>query len=179
MTESLIPIAPALDEPLEILSACHGRVRANLQTLDRLVRWLPDHGADEDAQQAAVAVMRYFDLGAMNHHKDEEEDLFPLLLERCTSNVRMRIRRLVSWIQDDHRELEGLWRRLREQLAAIAAGDCGDLEADLVADFSAQYLNHIDREDNELFPLAANFLTEDDIRHLSEQMRLRRTSAHH
>lgn len=178
MTESLIPVAPALDEPLEILSACHGRVRASLQTLDRLVRWLPEHGADKDARQAAVSVMRYFDQGATNHHRDEEEDLFPLLLERCSSNVRLRIRRLVSWIKDDHRALEATWSLLRAQLELIASGEGADLDADLVANFAAQYLNHIDREDNELFPLAANFLTEEDIRHLSEQMRLRRTSAH-
>jgi len=176
MTESLIPVAPALDEPLEILSACHGRVRANLETLDRLVRWLPDHGADADAQQAALNVMRYFNLGAANHHRDEEEDLFPLMLERSPSNVRSRIRRLVEWIRDDHRALEAMWDRLSEQLGAIAAAQAADLDADLVANFSAQYLNHIDREDNELFPLAANFLTDADLRHMSEQMRLRRTS---
>jgi len=176
MTESLIPVAPTLDEPLEILSACHGRVRANLQTLDRLVRWLPEHGADTDARQAAANVMRYFDLGAANHHRDEEDDLFPVLLERCPSNLRMRIRRLVSWIKDDHQTLEVSWQQLREQLVMIAAGDSDLLDADSVANFSAHYLNHLDREDNELFPLAGNILSDDDIRHMSEQMRLRRTS---
>lgn len=178
MTESLIPVAPALDEPLEILSACHGRVRANLQTLDRLIRWLPDHGADKDAQQAAVNVMRYFDLGAMNHHQDEEEDLFPVLLERCPANVRLRIRRLVAWIKDDHRALEATWAQLREQLVMVASGDSDQLDADVVANFSAQYLNHLDREDNELFPLAANILTDADIRQMSDRMRARRTGSH-
>ena len=176
MTDSLIPVTPGLDEPLEILAACHGRMLAQLETLDRLVRWLPDHGADEDAQKAAANVMRYFDSAAVNHHRDEEEDVFPLLLERCSAAAGMRIRRLVNWVTDDHRALEAAWAALRVALEAIAQGRSSSLCADEVANFSSRYLSHIDREDNELFPFAANVLSADDLRVLSQRMRARRTS---
>ncbi|QID17213.1 hemerythrin domain-containing protein [Nitrogeniibacter mangrovi] len=176
MTESLIPIAPDLDEPLEILVACHGRMAAQLETLDRLVRWLPEHGADEDARRAATNVMRYFDTAAVNHHRDEEEDVFPLLLERCPPAARMRIRKLVAWVKDDHRALESAWAELRAFLTDIAEGRQAVLDADEVANFSAHYLNHIDREDNELFPFAVNVLTADDLKQLSKSMRARRTT---
>lgn len=176
MTESLIPIAPGMDEPLEILSACHSRFVSHLETLDRLARWLPEHGADDDAQQAAGNVMRYFDVAAHNHHRDEEEDLFPLLLERCSPAARPRIRRLISWVKDDHRALEANWAELKLQLTAIAEGRSGRLDTELVANFSAQYHNHMDREDNELLPFAANVLTAEDLRELGERMRERRTA---
>ncbi len=176
MTDSLIPVAPGLDEPLEILSACHGRMLAQLETLDRLVRWLPEHGADADAQKAAANVMRYFDTAAVNHQRDEEEDIFPMLLARCSTAASIRIRRLIAWIEDDHRAMEAAWGAMRVSLEAIAQGRSSALSADEVADFSSRYLSHIDREDNELFPFAANVFTEDDLRQLSERMRARRTT---
>jgi hypothetical protein len=47
------------------------------ETLLRLVTHLQTHGADRPAQEAASAVMRYFDTAARHHHEDEEQDLFP------------------------------------------------------------------------------------------------------
>ena len=51
MTNSLLPQAPALDEPLEMLEACHERIEAQLQTLERLSAYLPGHGADEQSRR--------------------------------------------------------------------------------------------------------------------------------
>jgi len=177
MTDSLISVAPGLDEPLEILSACHTRVLSQLETLDRLVRWLPEHGPDADAQKAAANVIRYFSTAAVNHHRDEEDDVFPLLIERSTTSARARIRRLINWTIEDHRALEAAWATLRQSLDVIAQGGDAVLNADEVTNFSTRYLNHIDREDNELFPYAANVFTEADLKQLTEHMTARRTSA--
>lgn len=174
MTESLLPLAPGLDQPLEVLSACHSRMQTQLQTLDRLVRWLPEHGADDDARRAAANVMRYFDTAAVNHHQDEEDSLFPLLFERVSTAGRPRLRRLVDWIRQDHAEMSTAWQRLRAPLVAIAAGESAELDADEVANFASRYHSHIDREDNELFPYAAQLLTAADLSRLSEQMVARR-----
>lgn len=58
--------APAVgfEVPLEILAACHGRVQRQCETLLRLVAHVQAHGADRPAQEAAAAVMRYFDTAA-------------------------------------------------------------------------------------------------------------------
>ena len=53
--------AAGFEVPLEMLAACHGRVEAQCATLRRLVAHLAAHGADEQARDAARAVMRYFD----------------------------------------------------------------------------------------------------------------------
>ena len=58
MSNSLLPTAPALDEPLEMLEACHDRIEAQLRTLERLLAYLPGHGADEQARGAAQAKVR-------------------------------------------------------------------------------------------------------------------------
>ena len=39
MANSLILVVATLDQPLVILSACHGRVLPQLETLRRLLRW--------------------------------------------------------------------------------------------------------------------------------------------
>ncbi|MBT0961252.1 hemerythrin domain-containing protein [Denitromonas iodatirespirans] len=174
MTESLLPLAPGLDQPLEVLTACHSRMQSQLRTLDRLVRWLPEHGADDDARKAATNIIRYFDTAAVNHHQDEEVSLFPLLFERVSSAGRPRLKRLVDWIRQDHEEMAAAWQRLRPQLAAIAAGTSAELDADEVANYASRYLSHIDREDNELFPYAAQLLSAADLTALSEQMVARR-----
>ena len=177
MTEPLIPVVPGLDAPLEILSACHGRIHARLETLDRLLRWLPEHGADDDARKAAAGVMRYFDTAGVNHHRDEEVDLFPRLIARVPVGSRAHVRSLVEWSKEDHVALNAAWQSLRRQLEQIAEGESVALSADDVANFSARYLSHMDREDNELFPYAAQVLTDEDLNSMSEAMRARRTRA--
>ena len=56
MTDSLLPLSPSLDEPLEMLEACHERIEAQLKTLERLLDYLPRHGADEQARHQTADV---------------------------------------------------------------------------------------------------------------------------
>ena len=96
MTDSLLPNAPSLEEPLEMLEACHERIEAQLRTLERLLDYLPRHGADEQARQAARNVLRYFELAGPNHHEDEERNLFPTLIERAGAEDAAAVRALVA-----------------------------------------------------------------------------------
>lgn len=175
MSDSLLPgfatTAPGLDEPLEILEACHGRIEQQLRMLEKLLDHLPRHGADTQAQQAATAVMRYFDTAGHHHHCDEEEDLFPLLRRRTAE-----IAPLLDALGAEHREMENAWAALREQLAAVAQGQ-GGLAVDVVAAFSRRYREHIARENRDVLPLAARVLTTDDLQGLSRAMTARRRIA--
>src|SRR5262245_7979997 len=72
-------LSPTFEAPLEMLAACHRRIERQCETLSRLVPHLAAHGADGEARAAAAAVMRYFDTSGMQHHEDEERDLFPAL----------------------------------------------------------------------------------------------------
>lgn len=75
MEISLLPgssAAAGFDAPLDMLSACHGRIEKQCATLRRLPAHLAEHGADVDARQAAANVVRYFDTAGRDHHADEE-----------------------------------------------------------------------------------------------------------
>src|ERR1700737_1987535 len=79
MTHALPDTAPGFDQPIAVLKHCHDRIRKQLATMEKLPEHLARHGADEPAQQAAQAVLKYFDKAAPVHHADEEENLVPML----------------------------------------------------------------------------------------------------
>ena len=63
MNNFLPDTAPGFDQPIAVLKHCHGRIRKQLATLERLLSHLPEHGADEAARQAAGAVLQVFRKG--------------------------------------------------------------------------------------------------------------------
>jgi hemerythrin-like domain-containing protein len=166
--------AASTEAPLEMLAACHGRVHKQCETLGRLAAHLPTHGSDTAAQQAATAVMRYFDTAARDHHADEEEDLFPALLEAMAGSDAVCLRALTEGLVAEHRLLEARWHRLREVLTQIAQGQPVELSVSQVQDFVAAYAAHIEKEDTELLPMAARLLSDADITRVGTAMRVRR-----
>lgn len=174
MTDSLIPVSPGLETPLEMLEACHERLQAQLATLARLAAWLPGHGADRQAQQAAANVMRYFDLAAVNHHLDEENDLLPVLRERVDAARRDELGRLIEWILADHQDMFVAWAAMRAKLEPISRGEVADLSAAEVRGFAERYRRHIEREEGELLPFARELLTSQDLTAMSATMTARR-----
>jgi hemerythrin-like domain-containing protein len=160
--------------PLEMLAACHLRVRSQCQTLQHLVPHLAAHGADLQAREAAVAVMRYFDTAARHHHEDEELDLFPALLESMAGSDAVCLRELTAGLVADHRALESLWRALRRGLEAVAGGAAAPLPADDVQAFIDLYERHIEREEAELLPMAGRLLDEATLDRIGLAMRARR-----
>ena len=172
--ESLLPVAPALDEPLEMLEACHQRIEQQLNTLERLRAYLPEHGADETARRAAQGVLRYFRLAGPNHHADEEQDLFPALLESMAGSDAVCLRELVASLSQQHRELESHWHALRPQLQRVAAGDAAVLDAALVEGLVVANEQHLAREEAELLPMAARLIGDEALQEIGRAMRQRR-----
>jgi hemerythrin-like domain-containing protein len=162
--------APTLEQPLEMLAACHERIEAQVQTLERLVPHVAAHGADQAAAEAARAVLRYFDTAGVKHHEDEEEDLFPLLQERGPPEVGDLLARL----RGDHAAMRTAWAGLRPSLAGVAEGTGTELDRALAEQFASQYRNHIALETQRLLPLAGRVLRPKDIEALSERMVRRR-----
>lgn len=160
--------------PLEMLSACHGRVQRQCQTLQRLAAHLQAHGADEAAQTAASAVMRYFDTAARDHHADEEQDLFPALIEAVAGSDAVCLQALTQGLVEEHRQMEGQWMALRAVLQRIAGGEPVALPTPDVERFVQAYTKHIEREETELLPTAARLLGDAELERLGRAMRERR-----
>ena len=171
MTFSLLgAAAPGFDRPLEVLEACHGRIAKQCDTLDRLLAHLPAHGADAQAQQAARAVLTYFDTAAVHHHDDEERNLFPLLEQAGAPGACD----LVETLTLEHDELALLWRRLRVELQQIEAGATATLDAALMRRFVTMNRTHLEFENAHVLPLARQVLDAADLERLGRAMAARR-----
>jgi hemerythrin-like domain-containing protein len=161
------------EQPFEMLQACHERVHRMLGLLTRLRGYLPGHGADEQARQAARDVMRYFDQAAPEHHRDEELHVFPALLAQGDPDTVSVVRRL----QSDHLQMESRWSEARKVLAAIASGELGSLGAEqesALEAFSSLHAAHIDAEEQIAYPAAAVLLKGTPLDAMSRDMMARR-----
>jgi hemerythrin-like domain-containing protein len=151
--DSAVPLhrAPAagFDEPFAMLAACHERVERMLGLLQRLQAHLRSAGADRQARDAARDVMRYFDIAAPLHHEDEEHHVFPRL-RACGLGA------LADRLHADHEAMSPAWEALRRDLLQVADGRVPDLDAGRWEAFVALYRRHLDAEDAEAFPQAAD-----------------------
>ena len=171
MTASLLgAAAPGFDRPLAVLAACHGRIAKQCDTLEKLLAHLPVHGADAQAQQAARAVLAYFDTAAVQHHDDEERNLFPLL-ERVGASGACD---LVELLTHEHDALALLWRRLRVLLQQIETGATATLDEALARRFISLNRSHLEFENTRVLPLAHQVLGVAEIERLGRAMAARR-----
>ncbi len=178
VTSSFPKLAPSFDEPIAMLEACHGRIEAQLETLEKLVAHLQTQGGDAEARDAARFVMRYFDTSGVDHHRDEDEDLFPLLRRLACELERAEISAVINELEGDHRTMELQWSRLRERLARIAEGKGADLASTDIAGFAWLYRRHIERESAAVLPFARQVLDEGERARLGERMAARRKRKH-
>lgn len=144
--------APDFSDPLGLLRACHGRIAAHCDTLERLLPHLAAHGADAEAREAMARIHRYFSTAAAHHHEDEERELFPRLRT-------LGLAPLVDDIQSEHVHLARNWNDLSPLLADPNRAEQHLEELrEVVTRFITAYRHHAARENNELLPRAARLL---------------------
>jgi len=174
MNQPLHDTAPDFDQPVAVLKHCHGRIRKQLATLEKLLTHLPQHGADEQARQAAAAVLKYFDKAAHLHHDDEEQDLIPMLTAVAQGEDAATLQALAPTILQDHMDMDAMWQDLHEQLALIADGSAVQLSAGIVQRFVQRYLSHMEREEGIIAPMALRLFDAQQMERLGQAMRRRR-----
>lgn len=174
MTDALPGSAPGFDQPIAVLKHCHDRIRKQLATLGKLGPHLAAHGADEQARQAAAAVIKYFDKSAHWHHADEEENLFPMLQATAQGEDAALLAQLGPGIIDEHRQMDAMWQGLHEQLSAIAGGSSAELRDADVRRFSDMYAAHMEREEGHIAPMAKRLFSAQQMAQLGHAMQVRR-----
>lgn len=172
--DNLFTNAPGFDQPLAVLKHCHDRIRKQLATLDKLLAHLPAQGADEQARQAAYAVLRYFTEAAPLHHEDEEIDLLPSLEACAQSEDAALLQELLPRILQQHAEMAIQWANLERQLKAISLGVSAALLASDVAQFKEIYLEHMQTEETQIAPMAKRIFSTAQMSALGKAMQERR-----
>ena len=167
-------VAAGFEAPLEMLVACHDRIRSRCATLLRLRSHVAKQHVDAEAVDAARGVIRYFDSSAPHHHEDEERDLFPALLESMPGSDPVCLRDLTASLTDEHHDLARLWEIVRPWLAAIERGEKPTSAPGEIQSFVDLYERHARREEEELFPMAKRLLGDEALERIGRAMRLRR-----
>jgi hemerythrin-like domain-containing protein len=168
--------AAGFEAPFEMLSACHERVERMLRLINRLQEHLQSNGLDDQVRQAAGDVMRYFDLAAPLHHEDEERHVFPPLMCSADAAVKALVLRLIQ----DHRQMEVAWPGARSVLLALADHDKTPLvelsvwQKTALNDFARLYRQHLNDEDQVIYPAAQAQLSPEALASMSADMMARR-----
>jgi hemerythrin-like domain-containing protein len=164
------------EAPFEMLEACHERVQRMLDLLTRLRNHVAKNGCDVQANDAAVDVMRYFDLAAPLHHQDEELHVFPAVLAMRNDQLDLLVLRL----RQEHLEMENLWCQVRLALARVEQENANtkvpfsQAELACMDAFVAIYINHIRSEEGLVFPGARRELNPEQMSVISREMTRRR-----
>lgn len=166
--------APDFQHPLQLLSACHGRITGFNDLLLRLPAHIAEHGTDADAQQAATRILKYFDTAGQHHHEDEERSLFPVLRDIAAQEGNQEILGLLELLVTQHQEMNQAWQELRLYLLTLSQGGEVDPAVMPVERFVGLYHEHMPLEDKVLLPYASRVLNASQLDALGNAMAERR-----
>lgn len=156
MNQPSKPSDPASDNAVGQFSHAHVGILMQLDRLSTLPALL---APARMAQDTAKRVVDFFREAVFEHHKDEEEALFPALLESAQAGEeRQRVNTLVDALTAEHRVIEGLWRQLEPELKHVAQGRSYHINAPVLEDLVSRYQAHAQVEETQLLPLADTIL---------------------
>jgi hemerythrin-like domain-containing protein len=164
----------SFEDPVAMLLECHDRVRISLDLLQKLCAHLQTKGQDVHTASAATDVLRYFDIAAPLHHQDEELHVFPALRK---SHV-VAIQTYVERAQADHIRMNDQWSALRTTLLDLASGKretmWSQAFSDQVYSFTATYDEHLNIEEQLLFPALSMAVGAEELEGMGLEMQQRR-----
>ena len=162
----------SFEQPLDMLLACHDKIRRFCDQLDKLPGYITEHGVNEAVKNTIDGVIRYFDVTGPAHHIDEEEELFPILLERVPTAAPR-----IEQLEAEHGYLHSCWNAIRDDLRALRNGELDSISENAVAEFVRQYREHAASEEAWLIPTAAATLNAEELRNARLRMAQRRQQA--
>lgn len=156
MSTAQDPVLAGEAGPIESFANCHGGIVSNLEMLGELPDLLAPAMRARDIAERALA---FFHEALFEHHLDEERELFPAVLSAAEKGEEAeRVRTMVTWLVDQHREIEKMWKRIEPGLKRLAKGSAGEVNPEDISHLVARYRGHAAFEENEFLPLAKTIL---------------------
>jgi len=119
-TSPNVPGPGPSDEPLASFSQCHVGIVTQLQVLGGLPALVE---AAAQARRIASETLEFFRSTVLEHHSEEERELFPAVLSSATKGAeREQVQVIVDRLVDQHRQIEAMWSRLEPALTSVAKG---------------------------------------------------------
>ncbi|WP_409499896.1 hemerythrin domain-containing protein [Mannheimia glucosida] len=155
-------------EPIDMLYACHSKVKSFCKQLQILPDYLEKNGVNQAVKNDVQQILNYFNISAPLHHEDEEDDFFPELIK-----VQPQAQAEVDELERQHVHLHKNWDELSAQLEELLAGKRENVDRDLIERFVAGYDVHIAIEEP-LFELGREHLAQEKLSEMGKVMADRR-----
>jgi len=142
--------------PVDGFVGSHVGILKQLQALDRLPALMEPAAR---ARQIAADSLALFREAILEHHLDEERELFVAALASAQAGMeKTRVQTMVDRLTHEHRIMEGIWKRLEKDLKRVAKGQDADLDVNEVHALVAAYASHAAFEEAEFLPLCQTIL---------------------
>ena len=160
--------SPSWANPIEMLYACHGRVKNFCRQLRILPAYLAQNGVNQAVKNDVQQILNYFNIAAPLHHDDEEKDFFPALVK-----VVPQAQANIDELERQHIKLHQNWTALSAQLTALIQDERTEIEQALIEQFIAGYDVHIALEEP-LFEMGQQSVPTEQLQAMGEIMAARR-----
>lgn len=146
--------------PLDDFSHCHEGILRHLTSFSALPAMLEPAAM---ARRIAADMLRFFRETVIEHHAQEEGELFPAVLASARKGPeRDEVHRLVDHLTAEHRMVEKRWGKLEPDLKRVAKGQDAMLDAVAVQALVDSYTAHARFEETRFLPLSQAILGRDD-----------------
>ncbi len=158
---------PATDfsDGLLVLKRYHVDFLERGKQLVALATGIQQAGMTEESANQCMAMYCHYAHATHLHHKDEEEALFPLLVNQSSLVIGM-IERLMM----DHEEIEALWEQLAKQLTHPETLTNFDYLLHQTTEFEKILREHLTREDEDFSPIIQKILTTEQRKQAGQKM---------
>jgi hemerythrin-like domain-containing protein len=138
------------DTPVDEFSHCHDGILAHMQAFGSLPGLL-DPAAR--ARKIAADMVAFFHDVVIEHHQQEEKELFPAVLASADKGAeRDEIQAMVERLTREHRQVETRWSKLEPALKQVAKGHDAALDTAAVASLVDAYTAHARFEETAFLP---------------------------
>jgi len=151
------PSAPGTqDAPIANFSQCHVGIIGHLDALGELPALVEPA---RRARQVAADMLAFFDPVILEHHGEEERELFPAVMQSAVKGQEhTHVSTMVERLTTEHRQIEAWWTRIKPQLKRLAKGQDTELDTVAVQQLVRQYHAHAQFEEAEFLPLSQTIL---------------------
>lgn len=155
-------------EPIDMLFACHGKVRRFCEQVKLLPAYIAENGCNKIVLQTIQQISQYFNVAAPLHHEDEELDYFPLLLQYAPE-----ARANIDELQRQHESLHTNWTALAEEFDKLRNDADHKPDVEILNRFTAGYDVHLALEEP-LFELGREKVPQEKLAEIGNNMAARR-----
>lgn len=151
-----VQIPAPTETPLDGFSRCHLGILTQLAAASELPQLV---AAADKARHVASDMLALFESSVLEHHADEERDLFPAVQRSAAPGEESElVAQMTLRLTHEHRAIEALWAGIKPAVKTVAHGRSVELDAAALEDLVRMYMAHARFEEKHFLPLAQQIL---------------------